>query len=448
MADVLFGTSGSTGASKPIVRTEASLSADAAALVAAFPDVWGRRPAVVATIRPEHMYGALWRVRAPAAAGSVVDPAVVLSVEELLAAKVRHGSFLLVTTPSFLDKALLHPDFSALRGAVSDVVTSGSLLRAETSAAVTDALGVSPLEIYGSTEAGTVAWRRQASTSEWTLVDGVSAQVVEGGALQVDSPYAVARPWTMGDGVRFVTPRRFELLGRLDRRVKILESYVSLPDVERALESHPFVSRAVVATCGEDVARLGAVVVLSAEGRAFLAQSTYAETCRRLREDLCVRCNSGQTLFASNGGRAAFPRRIRFVRELPFNSQGKVTAAAVRAVLADRFSEPVVTAWRVAADALEATLVFPSDATCFQGHFPGCPILPGVAQLHALRRFAQQAFPDYPDAAIFRKLKFRRIVRPGEALTLSVVRTDGGFSFVLSSVGGVCSSGVAERTAP
>lgn len=448
MADVLFGTSGSTGASKPIVRTEASLSADAAALVAAFPDVWGGRHAVVATIRPEHMYGALWRVRAPAAAGCAVDPAVVLSVEELLAAKARHGVFLLVTTPSFLDKALLHPDFPALRGAVADVVTSGSLLRAATSAAVEEALGVSPLEIYGSTEAGTIAWRRQARTPEWTLVDGVSARIAEGGALQVDSPYAVSRPWTMGDGARFVAPRRFELLGRLDRRVKILERYVSLPDVERALETHPFAERAVVAAYGDAVARLGAVVVLSAEGREFLARSTYAETCRRFREDLLANRAGSPDPAMADESRAAFPRRFRFVRELPFNPQGKVTSAAVRAVLAERFAEPVVTAWRVSADALSATLAFPPDSECFRGHFPEFPVLPGVAQLHAVCRFARQAFPDYPETATFRKLKFRRIVRPGEAISLSVEREGGRFPFSLAVAGAVCASGVAERTAP
>ena len=115
MADVIFGTSGSTGDSKPIVRTEESLMADAASLVKAFPEVWSSQPAVVASVRPEHMYGALWRVRAPCIAGCEVHPSTVFSVEELADACRRHGRILFVTTPSFLEKAMLHPDFASLK---------------------------------------------------------------------------------------------------------------------------------------------------------------------------------------------------------------------------------------------------------------------------------------------------------------------------------------------
>ena len=126
MTEVGFSTSGSSGAAKRIVRTEDSLRADAEMLVKQFPEFWAARPPVVATIPPDHMYGALWRVRAPAAAGSAVDAETVLSAEGLVAAAGRHGRFLLVTTPSFLEKLLDHPDAPALRGALVGIVTSGS----------------------------------------------------------------------------------------------------------------------------------------------------------------------------------------------------------------------------------------------------------------------------------------------------------------------------------
>ena len=89
MAEVTFGTSGSTGASKPIVRSEDQWRDDARLLLRAFPDVWGAAPTVVASIRPEHMYGALWRVRARQIAGSFVDPGIVFSVEERVADKAK-----------------------------------------------------------------------------------------------------------------------------------------------------------------------------------------------------------------------------------------------------------------------------------------------------------------------------------------------------------------------
>lgn len=437
MADVVFNTSGSTGDAKRIVRTEASLLEDATALVAAFPDIWGSRPAVVASIRPEHMYGALWRVRAPAVAGCTVDPAVLVSVEELAAACARYGRVLFATTPSFLEKALLHPDFASLRGSFAAIVTSGSLLRGETSLAVADAVGCCPTEIFGSTETGTVAFRRRTEGETWRVVDHVGVARADDGRLVVDSPFAMERPYTMGDLVEFVTPRVFRLLGRADRRVKILERYVSLTEVESALAAHPFVSRVRVETTADAVPRLGALIVLSPEGTAALASGTYAALAARLRRDL---------LAAS--GTLAFPRRLRFVRELPVNEQGKTTAAAARAALAAWCPEPAVLSWQATDGSLTARLVFPPDAECFRGHFPGFAVLPGVAQLFFLRHFACQAFADFPETATYRRLKFQKIVLPAREVTLSVTRRDAAFAFSITGGTGPCSSGLVERTSP
>lgn len=434
MAEVVFGTSGSTGASKRIVRTEESLLDDARRLVAEFPEVWSAAPAVVASIRPEHMYGALWRVRAPAVAGSAVDPAIVFSVEELFAARERYGRFLFVTTPSFLEKALAHPDFAALKGAFHAIVTSGSLLRGETSLAVLAAVGCCPLEIYGSTETGTVAWRRRREGEEWTLVSDVRCHATEDGRMWVDSPFAMERPYVMGDLVEFVGERRFLLKGRADRRVKILEKYVSLSEVESALAAHPYVGRVRVEPYGEEVVRLGALIVPSAAGLAVFARDGSSAVATELRAFL-------RGVLAA----VAVPRRFRLVREFPTNEQGKTTVAAVRAALGAWCREPAVLSWQATADTLAAKLVFPADTECFKGHFPGFPILPGVAQLYFLRHFAQQAFPDWPETPTYRRLKFQKVVLPNREITLVVTRQGTGeFAFTLDGPSGRASSGLVQ----
>ena len=210
---------------------------------------------------------------------------------------------------------------------------------------------------------------------------------------------------------------------------------VSLPAVESVFESHPFVSRARVETCGGDVVRLGALVVLSPEGAKALAAGTCAAVASRLRQDL-----------RASVGDAAFPRRLRFVRELPCNEQGKVTAAAVREVLSAWCAEPATLAWEESAGTLTARFAFPSDLTCFKGHFLSFAILPGVAQMYFVRHFARQAFPDYPDACVFRRLKFQKIVVPNAEVTLTVTRQgSGSFSFSLTGPTGPCASGLVER---
>ena len=430
MDELTFYTSGSSGTAKPIVRTMETLRKDAAALVRMFPEIWGERPAVVSTAPTDHMFGRLWRVLAPEQAGSPSDPETVISAEQLLAAQEKYGRFLFVTTPSFLEKIIAHPDVGSLAGALVGIVTSGGLLRAETSRAATETFGVCPLEIFGSTEAGTVAFRRQAEGEEWTLAEGVEATADGEGRIVVSSPYLDECPFTMSDAVVFTRPGRFRLLGRTDRRVKILEDFVSLPDVETRLEAHPLVERARVESVGESVPRLGALLVLSEKGRAELACGTHGALVARLRRELLPVV-----------GPAAFPRRIRFVRTLPVNGRGKTTAADARRELAAWCREPAVLAWRQTADELSATFVFPPDCECFDGHFPGCPILPGVAQLYFLRHFARQAFADFPDVCDYRRLKFQKLILPGRETRLLVKRLgEGRFEFSLEGESGRCAS--------
>jgi len=436
VGEVEFGTSGSTGASKRIVRTEESLLEDARRLVNEFPDVWSSALTVVASVRPEHMYGALWRVRAPAIAGSEVDPSIVFSVEELSAARERYGKFLFVTTPSFPEKALAHPDFAALKGAFHAIVTSGSLLRGETSLAVHETVGCCPLEIYGSTETGTVAWRRRSEGEEWTLVADVQCRATEDGRMWVDSPFAMERPFVMGDLVEFVGERRFLLKGRADRRVKILEKYVSLSEVEAALASHPYVNRVRVEAYGEEVVRIGALIVPSAAGLAVSVRGGSSAVATELRAFL-------RGKIADH----AIPRRFRLVREFPTNEQGKTTVAAVRAALGAWCREPAVLSWQATAERIEAELVFPADVECFKGHFPGFPILPGVAQLYFIRHFARQAFPDWPKVPTYKRLKFQKVVLPGRQVRLTVVRNgDRIFTFSLTGENGPCASGQITET--
>jgi len=284
---------------------------------------------------------------------------------------------------------------------------------------------------------GTVAWRRRVAGEAWTLVSDVTCHATEDGRLWVDSPFAMERPHVMGDVVEFVGERRFLLKGRADRRVKILEKYVSLSDVERTLAAHPYVERVRVETYGEDVMRLGAAIVPSDDGLAVFARDGSSAVAAELRAFLRGKTDD-----------VAVPRRFRLVREMPANEQGKTTVAAVRAVLDAWCREPAVVSWRASADELATELVFPPDTECFRGHFPGFPILPGVAQLYFLRHFARQAFPDWPKVPTYRRLKFQKVVLPGRTVKLNVAHKGASvFEFTLVGANGPCSSGLVEETA-
>ena len=431
MDEMSFMTSGSTGEPRRIARSLDEMKADAASLAALFGESFSRAAFLAATVPEEHFYGALWRRLLPEALGMPVADGIQTSVEDLSALAER-GRFVLVTTPSFLEKAVRHPDFASLKSSVVDVVTSGGALSQGASESAMLAIGVSPLEIYGSTEAGTIAWRRRSVSRLFRFASGVSGHADEGGRLVVESPFAAERPLVMHDAARFADSGEFEILGRTDRLAKVLEKFVSLDAVERAFEAHPFVERArAEAVDVGGVARTGVLAVLSKEGREFLAGSTYEAVMSRLRHDIAPTLSSG-----------AFPRRMRFVAEMPVDARGKTTAAAVRAELPAACHEPVVLSWTATERTLDAELAFPPDGGWFDGHFPESPILPGVVQLIVLRRFALRAFGRFPGVSQWRKVKFRRLVRPGERVRLKVERRDEcSLAFEYSVGAKVASSG-------
>ena len=106
---------------------------------------------------------------------------------------------------------------------------------------------------------------------------------------------------------------------------------------------------------------------------------------------------------------------------------------------------PVVHTWAVSEDSLVTAMTFPSHGEWFCGHFPGFPVLPGVAQLFFIRKFARKAFADFPDVASYRRIKFRRLVRPDERVVLEVARRGVvSFAFTMSVDGEVASSGSME----
>lgn len=298
---VVFHTSGSTGGPKTIVKPFEKLAKEVVMHGKRWPDL---KPTVIATIQKDHMYGKLWRELLPRYMGWETDEAVVMTPEELVAKMEKAEKTFLITTPSFLMRFTSYADAYKVPGNCVEIITSGALLTGEVSRKTKDVFGVEPLQIYGSTETGGVAWRR--GDGIWETFEGVKIEKTDDGKLRVTSPFSVPKTYTLGDGVEIKDEKHFRLLGRLDRLVKINEERVNLAEMEEKVKALGFGDCALIKLEGERGPFLGCMVT----GEKLDA----LEMRKRL---------------LSVFPKGTVPKKFRFVKELPRNPQGKVVAKEI-----------------------------------------------------------------------------------------------------------------------
>lgn len=81
---------------------------------------------------------------------------------------------------------------------------------------------------------------------------------------------------------------------------------------------------------------------------------------------------------------------------------------------------PVVVARVTVPNGVTLQLKVPTDLVWFTGHFPGNPILPGVAQIGWAIAFAREHFDLDADPHKIDRVKFLHIARPGAHLELKL----------------------------
>jgi acyl-coenzyme A synthetase/AMP-(fatty) acid ligase len=182
---------------------------------------------IVATVPPQHMYGFETTMMLPLCAAVAVHAGESFFPSDVLAALAALPERrLLVTTPLHLRALLAEGKPAPLSG----VISATAPLSREMAEAVERDWGTPMLEIYGATEAGSMASRRTVRDAAWLPYRGVEVRrdcaVVPGiGEVKLAD---VVEP--VGDG-------RFRLLGRLADLVKLAGKRASLAELNRMLVS-------------------------------------------------------------------------------------------------------------------------------------------------------------------------------------------------------------------
>ncbi|KAA2285947.1 AMP-binding protein [Arenimonas fontis] len=422
---VLF-TSGSSGEPVAVEKRLEQLQNEVAALEAQFgAQLTGAR--VEGTVSQQHIYGLLFRVLWPLAAGRPLHRRRRIHSEELAA--LGPEPLLLVSSPAHLKRLPDNQDWTCLRQGLRAVFCSGGPLPADAAHAVRQLWGQEPIEVYGSTETGGIAWRRGGGPLlPWQPLPGVQVRV-EDGRLAIRSAHLAEDAWYRSqDRARPGPEGSFELLGRADRILKIEERRISLDAIERRLAASPLLSELKVLPLPGPRTVLGVAAVPSEVGRQLLETEGRGALSKALRAWL-----------EGHADPVALPRRWRFLDALPTDAQGKAGQHRLLELFRPRMPEPH---W-LRRTPTEAELELQADAGLagFQGHFPQQPILPGVVMLDWALRLGREAFGLEGSPQGMEAIKFQQLVRPGQRLRLQLSRLPDALAFRFESERGVHASG-------
>ncbi|WP_288380309.1 AMP-binding protein [uncultured Massilia sp.] len=431
-------TSGSTGAPTPIPKQLSQLTSEVMALEQQFGAALGDA-AILATVSHQHIYGLLFRVLWPLAEGRPVH-AERHEFPETLAPALALRPCVLLASPAHLKRLPDHLDWHDGAGQLRAVFSSGGMLEEDAALHAAALLGRAPVEVYGSSETGGVAWRQRRVNEIWTPLPGVQWRADDEGLLEVRSDFAGPDGWQrLADRVE-ASGAGFVLRGRADRIVKIEEKRISLDAIEAALCTGGLAREAkvlAVPAAGRQV--LAAFVVPSREGQAVLDGEGRAALSARLRTGL-----------AAGFEAVALPRRWRYLERMPVNAQGKTTQALLLALLDERprFPSMRVLEREVARMLLELTV--PADLLYFDGHFSVAPVLPGVVQVDWAIHYGRRYFGLAPGFGGINALKFQQMIRPGQPVRLELVHdvAKGQLHFRYFSDAGAHASGRILLTTP
>jgi acyl-coenzyme A synthetase/AMP-(fatty) acid ligase len=299
-------TSGSTGEPAAHAKNWGALAERSRAAGRRF-ELDEQHPAtIVGTVPPQHMYGFETTVLLPlhAAASSWCGPAF-FPADVRAALSAAASPALLVTTPLQL-RVLLEGAKLPLAAAISATAPLDPVLAARAE----QAWGAPVLEIYGATEAGSLASRRTTEGEGWLPYPGV--RVVQAGETAI-AVAAGAAPQPLADHIEPLGDGRFRLLGRRADLVKLGGRRASLAGLTHIL-------------CGLDGVLDGAFAVPDdLEWRPSARLLAFAVAPDR----------SAESILAELRGRveAVFlPRRVIRVQRLPRNAVGKLPQRALLAL--------------------------------------------------------------------------------------------------------------------
>ncbi|GBQ07007.1 AMP-binding protein [Saccharibacter floricola] len=398
-------TSGSTGQAKKHRKCWGELVARSHTafplLAVTQPNATSRTTTLLGTVPPYHMYGfetlILQSLHTPTttASGPCFFPS---DIEKLLAQTPAPHT--LVTTPVHLRSLTTA---QAALPSLERIISASAPLPVDLAQHAEDSFNAPVMEIYGSTETGSIAFRRTLSDAPWRLYDDTSLLLdptdTQKETYLFEAPYATPHP--LNDVIALDDDRHFHLIGRKGDILKIAGKRTSYAALNKALLQvdgvldgcfAPLLTGGEAAGSLHEPTRLQAFIVApNRDSRSIM---------KALREHIDP---------------SFMPRRLIELSTLPRNAVGKLPRHAWEA-LVEHYMEK----------RCYGTFHIPASHPALPGHFPGNPVVPGVVLLDAVFHHLQY------DVSTITSVKFLSLVRPDQPMTLFSSRTaENEFRFTL-----------------
>ncbi|WP_370385852.1 AMP-binding protein [Snodgrassella alvi] len=400
---VFLQTSGSTGKAKLIKKDWNVLCLEAQILAAVLPDsVIKDRPVVLGSVSVQHMYGLSFLIMLSMYLGLPLYRQRLIFPELLLVTSQAFKKVIWISSPTLLHTFRQTHDISLAKGHVSAVISAGGILAQTNKDFLHEHICSEVIEIYGSTETGAVASR--IKQPYWQFFPDISYSVSQNG-LAVQSQRCTTEQ-LLADAV-VEHENGFDLLGRIDRIIKLADKRISLMQLENQLMQHEWVADIHILKHPEGT-HLAAWVALTDTG--------IQEWCKQGRK---VIIHQLKNYLAKSQEKIALPRHWRFTTMLPRNTQSKLNPEDVQQAILQPVINPVVLDQKmISADEYWLRIQVPLDLEYFKGHFDVFHLVPGVIQIKWIIELLQQCSWLVQAPLQMENLKFQHFLRPADVVEL------------------------------
>jgi len=409
-ANIALWTSGTTGKPKKVEKVYEHLDIECRELAR----LWGdtvKDCIFCETVSHHHIYGLLCsfllplRLGAPFFAKRIEMPGILKKFPD------KKISF--VSSPAFLKRIPQAEAFKNLP--ISMIFCSGGVLPFESAKYADSILGKWPVEIYGSTETGGIAYRISKNGLEWQPFSVCSLSLANNGCLKVESPYITGGKFETGDLATFLDNGKFELKGRIDSIVKIEEKRISLNEVEMRIMSSGLVQDVCVLALSGKRQYTAAVIILNEKGREKFSETSEFQKNSFFKKELSKFLES-----------AVIPKKWRYVKAFEQDAQGKIKRREMEALFLPQTKEN----YRILSNSTENSkngekriimdLLFPKNSDFFDGHFPQFQLLPAVAQVDTVIKISNKYLNSPMNLKKISKMKFMAPIRPDIQMQLHI----------------------------